>query len=87
MSTLFSGPGGFEDRLELAFRGSAKEQKEATKKFSRLKSLRSPFRDPGRRLGSFDLQLLKDNPLSPKSTLGSSNIFKSNLGGTSGRLT
>lgn len=35
MSQLFGGPGSFEDRLKLAFRGDAGEQRKAQREFSK----------------------------------------------------
>ena len=80
MSAFFPS---FEERLQLAFRGSAKEQKTATKKFNRLRRLRATgLGRSNRPLGSKDLKLLADNPLPAKAKLGGSNVFKRNLGGT-----
>lgn len=80
MSALF-GQQGFEERLALAFRGSAKEQREAGKSSARKE--RAEAR-------GFDVT---NFPLGPAlltgQTLGGtpSNIFKKNLGGTGGRRT
>ncbi len=62
----------FQDRLELAFRGSAKEQKKATKEFR--KRARARFKS-----------FAGATSLDKKKLGGGSNIFKSNLGGISGR--
>ncbi len=73
--SMLLGPQTFEERLELAFRGDAGEQRKARKGF--LKKRREALGldlGPGRVLGT------------PGQPLRGSNIFKSNLGGTN-RLT
>ena len=82
MGALFGTPRNFEERLQLAFRGSAKEQKESTKKFRRIRQLRFAVAQGRGPLGRKDLKLLADNPLPAKAKLGGSNVFKRNLGGT-----
>jgi hypothetical protein len=70
MSSLFRTQ-NFEERLELAFRGDAGEQRKSRKEFQRARR-RLQMTQPG----LFGV--------STKATLGRSNIniFKSNLGGT-----
>lgn len=75
--SAFFGPRNFEDRIELAFRGSAKEQRKAQKEFGVKRRAALPFSTSG-------FQQFIDRR--SKETLGRPNIFKANLGGT-GRLT
>ncbi len=58
---------GFENQLRLAFRGDAKEQREASDNFLRLSGLA--------KLGNF-------GPNRTARQVSGSNVFKSNLGGT-----
>ena len=73
MSQIF-GTSNFEDRLDLAFRGDAGEQRKRRKKL--LKSGGGGFFGvPG-----VGRKTAKDKVSSPSSV--GSNVFKSNLGGT-----
>lgn len=76
MSSLFTTPQNFQERLELAFRGSAQEQKETTKEFAKERR-----QERSRQFSQKGLLEKFSSRVRPK--LGATtNIFKANLGGT-----